>query len=374
METQDRGKTIAIGILIAVISLPLGYVVLQILQTLIELLWVDLPKTAPDPVIWAITLIIPTLAGIGVAVLRRRGADGHNPLGGIAINPITAKDYPTVIGAIAITLVGGLVLGPEVAMVSTGAFVGTVIGNKTRMKLSVAVTTGAGFAILALFVNPIVNGSFSNPGTYEFDARDLVGAVGVAALTALVLGAGRLLSIGILKLHGGDTPRISVLAISGFIVGATALGYYLATGNEIALVLTSGESETQALIALGSTGAIAITIAAKWLTYSISMGAGFRGGPFFPAIYIAAGIGAIATIQTPDYAQGALAAGLTAAFVYLAHGKWPAMLILGVVLGLIVGGPQIVPLAIVAAIVAKLLPSVKDLTKPTGEQTITLVR
>jgi len=374
METPSRGKTIAIAILIAVISLPLGYVILQTLQTLIELLWVELPKSAPDPVIWAITLIIPTVAGALVAIIRQRGNDGHNPMMGIAINPVTARDYPSVIGAIALTLLGGLVLGPEVAMVSTGAFVGTVIGAKTGMKQKVAITVGAGFAILALFVNPILNGSFSSPGTYEFDVRDLVGAVGVAAMTALVLVAGRFLSIGILRLHGGDRPKISVMSISGFVIGAIALGYYLGTGNGIALVLTSGEDETKTLLALGSAGAIAITIAAKWVVYSISMGAGFRGGPFFPAIYIAAGIGAIATLQTPDYAQGALAAGLTAAFIYLSHPKLIATIVMGGVLGLIVGGPQIVPLAITAALVAKLLPSVKDQTKPTGEQLITLVR
>ena len=374
METPSRGKTIAIAILIAVISLPLGYVILQTLQTLIELLWVELPKSAPDPVIWAITLIIPTVAGALVAIIRQRGNDGHNPMMGIAINPVTARDYPSVIGAIVLTLLGGLVLGPEVAMVSTGAFVGTVIGAKTGMKQKVAITVGAGFAILALFVNPILNGSFSSPGTYEFDVRDLVGAVGVAAMTALVLVAGRFLSIGILRLHGGDRPKISVMSISGFVIGAIALGYYLGTGNGIALVLTSGENETKTLLALGSAGAIAITIAAKWVVYSISMGAGFRGGPFFPAIYIAAGIGAIATLQTPDYAQGALAAGLTAAFIYLSHPKLIATIVMGGVLGLIVGGPQIVPLAITAALVAKLLPSVKDQTKPTGEQLITLVR
>ncbi|MFT6565081.1 MAG: hypothetical protein ACJAY5_001844, partial [Actinomycetes bacterium] len=276
METPSRGRTLAVLAVIAVLSLPLGYVILEVLEGLIELLWVDLPDAAPDPVIWAITLMIPTVAGILVAVIRRRGNDGHNPLSGIAINPIPARDYPSVIGAIACTLIGGLVLGPEVALVSTGAFVGTVIGTKTGVNLKVAVPVGAVSAILALFVSAMVHSSFSSPDTYQFDIRDLVGAVGVAAATALAIGVGRFLSIGILTLHGGDKPRISVLAASGFLVGAIALAYYIGTGNEIALVLTSGESETQALIALGSTGAIAITIAAKWLAYSISMGAGFR--------------------------------------------------------------------------------------------------
>ncbi len=374
MDSAPRGKTIALCALIAIISLPLGYVVLQILQTAIELLWVEFPKNAPEPALWAVTLVIPTVAGIVVALLRKHGSDGHNPMLGIAINPITAREYPSIIGAIAATLIGGLVLGPEVAMVSTGAFVGTVIAAKGAVTIKVGAGVGAAAAILALFVNPILDGGFSNPTPYSFDIRDLVGAVGVAALTAGILTLGRFLSIGILRLHGGDTPRVGVLALGGFTVGVIALGYNLATGNEIALVLTSGENETQALLALGSVGVIVFTVAAKWLAYSISMGVGFRGGPFFPAIYIGAGLSAIAVELSPDYAQGALAAGITAAIIYLAHPKLLASIVLGAVLGLIVGGPQLIPVAVVAAIVAKLLPMVRDETKSSGEQVVSEVR
>ncbi|MFT6563652.1 MAG: branched-subunit amino acid ABC-type transport system permease component, partial [Actinomycetes bacterium] len=72
--------------------------------------------------------------------------------------------------------------------------------------------------------------------------------------------------------------------------------------------------------------------------------------------------------------QGALGAGLTAAVVYLAHPKMLASVGLGIVVGFMVGGPEMIPIAVVAAVVAQLLPAVKDQTKPTGEQVITEVR
>ncbi|MBP7972641.1 MAG: chloride channel protein [Candidatus Nanopelagicales bacterium] len=372
--TLSRGRAIAFGILIAVISFPLGYAVLQVVQYSIEWVWVDFPRDASEPLVWLLALGLPTFAGVLVAWFRQHGNDGHNPMLGIAITPLSGRDYVAVIGAILATLIGGMVLGPEVAMVSTGAVVGTAIATRAGMTVKQGATIGASAAVLALFAGPIINGTFSTASTYRFDVKDLVGAVGVAAVTAAVLTAGRFLSIGILKLHGGDRPKTSILAISGFLVGALGLGYYLTTGHELALIMTSGESETKALLALSSAGAIAVTVAFKWLAYSISMGGGFRGGPFFPAIYIGAGIAAVTTSLTPDYAQGAMAAGITAAVVYLAHPKWLFTVVLGIVLGMLAGGPQLIPIAVVAALVAKLLPEVKATTKPTGDVRVTEAR
>ncbi len=371
MADKRHGRAVGFGVLIAVLSLPLGYLVLTILQAAIDLLWVYAPSKLPTAGVVVLALAVPTLAGVAVAWLRS-GADGHNPMFGIALQPVTGKQYPWVIGAIAATLVGGLVLGPEVAMVSTGAFVGTEIASRSRaMDVTRGATVGALFAI---FVGPSLGGTFSVSPDYVFDWKDLVGAVGVAAVTTAAIALGRFLSIGVLRLHGGDRPRTVVLAAAGFLVGALALGYTLGTANEISLVLTSGEHEVKPLLALGTAGAIGLTVLIKWLAYSLSMGGGFRGGPFFPAIFIGAGIGAIATTVTPDYANAAAVAGMTAAVIYLAHPKWAVTLALGIVLGLLVGGPELIPLAVAAAAVAKLIPGVRDSTKPTGAQAIKEVR
>jgi hypothetical protein len=375
MTKSSRSRQIGVGALIAVVSLLLGYLVLSVLQLAIEWLWFTTPDTLPDPALWALVLGLPTLAGVAVAWLRSHGADGHSPLFGIALNPVTAADYPSIIGAIAATLVGGLVLGPEVALVSTGAFVGTEMARRTGALTTIrGATVGALAAVLALFVGPSVAGTFSVAPGYSFQPVDLIGAVGVGAATAAVIVVSRVLAIGVLRLHGGDRPRMLVLALCGLGVGVIALAYHLATGHEVGLVLTSGENEVKPLLALGSAGAIGWTIAAKWLAYSLSMGGGFRGGPFFPAIYIGAGVGAIATLLTPGIAQGAVGAGLTAAIIYLAQPKWAITVGLGVVMGLLCGGPQIIPLTVAAAVVAALLPGLRDSTKPTGEQQIEIMK
>ncbi len=375
MTTSSRGRAIGFGALIAVVGLVLGYLVLSVLELAIQWLWFTVPDSLPDPALWALLLGLPTLAGVAVAWLRSHGADGHSPMFGIALNPVTAADYPTIIGAIAATLVGGLVLGPEVALVSTGAFVGTEISRRSGALTPLrGATVGALAAVLALFVGPSVAGTFSVAPGYTFNPVDLIGAVGVGAATAAVIVVGRFLGIGILRLHGGDRPRVLVLALSGFAVGAIALAYHVTTGHEVGLVLTSGENEVKPLLTLGSAGAIGLTIGAKWLAYSLSMGGGFRGGPFFPAIYIGAGLGAVANLLAPGTAEGAIAAGLTAAIIYLAHPKWFITIGLGIVMGLLCGGPQLIPLTVAASVVAALLPGVRDSTKPTGEQQIEIMR
>ena len=374
MADKGRGRAIGFGVLIAVLSLPLGYVVLTVLEAAIHFLWVTTPANIPTAGLVVLVLAVPTLAGVAVAWLRS-GADGHNPMFGIALQPVTGKQYPWVIGAIGATLIGGLVLGPEVAMVSTGAFIGTEIARRSgALTTKAGATVGAAFGILALFVGPSLGGTFSVAPDYKFDWADLVGAVGVAALTAGVIALGRFLSIGILRLHGGDRPRTIVLAAAGLLVGVVALAYTLGTGNEVSLILTSGEHEVKPLLALGSAGAIGLAAAAKWLAYSLSMGGGFRGGPFFPAIFIGAGLGTIATDLAPDYATAAVVAGMTASVVYLAHPKWAITLALAIALGLLAGGPELIPLAVAAAAVGKVLPGVRDTTAPTGAQNVEEVR
>ena len=130
----------------------------------------------------------------------------------------------------------------------------------------------------------------------------------------------------------------------------------LYSDEPVILVMTSGEGQIKELAALASISAIALATLVKFLGYTISMGAGFRGGPFFPAIFVGAGIGLIGELAAPDWFTGASAAGMVAAFAYLAHAKLPATIALGVILGLVTGGPPIIVLTVFAALVARLAP------------------
>lgn len=355
---------------LAVVALAAGYVVLTVVETMLDWLWLDVAASAEGWLLIALVLVIPSVAGILVALLRRAGADGHSPLAGLALGPIPSRDYPTVIGAIAVTLVGGLVLGPEVAMVSTGAWLGTVAAQRFGLPAKATVGVGALAAILALFVNPLLHGSFETSPNYQFDVRHLAGAIAVGIVTAGLLWLTRQAAIGVLRLHGGDRPRVLVLGLAGLAVGAVALVYHYWSQQPVGLVLTSGESNVKALLALGTIGLLAGTVIAKLLAYAISLGGGFRGGPYFPALYAGAGIGAIATLLSPDWAAGAAGAGVAAAAIYIAHPPWKVVLILAVVLGLLVGGPHMIILAFIGGAMAKFIPEVTVNTHPDGSQEV----
>lgn len=366
----SRVRGIATGVLIAVVALPVAYVVLTIVQVGVHYIWKVAPSQLPTAGVWAMCLLIPTAAGALVAFIRSRGNDGHNPMAGIATNPVLWADYPSVIAAILVTLLCGLVLGPEVALVATGSVIGTEISRHLGgIKQHTGMMVGIATALLALIVGPVLSGGGGLNYNYHFEVFDLVGAVGVAAVTAGLVALGRLLAYGLIKVRGGDRPRALPMAAAGLVVGVVAALYFQFTGNPVILVLTSGEEQVRQLLQLGAVGAILITVLAKWLAYAISLGSGFRGGPYFPAIFVGAGVGAAASLVMPTTSGAAAGAGMIAAITYLAHGKWVPTLILGALLGAILGGWEIVPVAAVAALAGRALPEIKVKTTPTGQVT-----
>lgn len=353
---------------IAVGALLLGTAVFTIVREGVELLWGAIPEGLPDPIMWAYVVILPAIAGAVVALLRRR-ADGHNPLLGFSFAPVPGSQYPWVLAAVAVTMFGGLVVGPEVALVATGSFVGTEIARRRGdLDEKPAVGIGIGFGILALFIGPIFAGSFDLSPRYQFQAANLIGAVVTAAVVVALLTVLRLGAVGLVRSRGGDLPRPLTMAGLGAVVGLLGLGYVLVSDEPVQLVLTSGEGQIKELAALGTAGAIALATGIKLVAYAVSLGGGFRGGPFFPAIFIGAGVGLVGESLAPGTFTGASAAGMVAAFSYLAHAKWPATVVLGILIGLLTGGWPIIALTIVAAVVARAAPkaSVTNVDRPSA--------
>lgn len=364
-ESHSKRPLVSMA-LIAVIALLLGLAVFTVLREGVELLWGQLPGAMPDALMWLYIVAMPALAGALVGVIRRRGVSGHGPLQGFSFAPTSLAAYPWLLGAVAVTLLGGLVVGPEVALVTTGSMVGTEIARRRGdIDVKKAVGIGIGFGILALFVGPIFAGSFDLSPRYTFGFSDLIGAVLTAGVTAAVLSAGRVGAIRLVAWRGGDLARPGVMAALGGIVGVLALLYVIISDEPVILVLTSGEGEIKELAALASVGAIALATVIKLLAYTVSLGAGFRGGPFFPAIFVGAGVGLIGELAAPEWFTGASAAGMVAAFAYLAHAKLPATVILGVILGLLTGGWPIIALTVVAALVGRAVPKVLEISDDT---------
>lgn len=324
---------------------------------------------------WARVLYVlglPTAAGAAVAWMRQHEANGHSPLSGFAIEEVPGRIYPWVLGSVIATLFGGLVLGPEMALVLTGCVVGTVVVHRgMNITSSLALKIGVGAAILVLFVEPVLHGSFDVNTDYTLQWSHVLGALVVGVLTGAALAAGRLVSLWMLRLRRGDVPAMLPMALTGLAVGLLAVVYQLSTGQDEILVLTSGEGQVRQLAALGGVGLIAVTTLIKWVAYSLSMGGGFRGGPYFPAIFIGAGLGLIGLAISPTIFGAGPAVGIVAAVVYLAHPKLPAVIVLGVVLGFILGGLAMIVCTVAGAIVARVVPLVRfdDSAEPhlTGE-------
>lgn len=338
-------------------SLAAGYAVFRFIEFSVGGLWTDLPANVfagHAPLLYVVG--IPVVAGLLVAFSRSRGADGHNPLYGFAREPVAPRAFPTTLLNILITLAGGMVLGPEMALVATGSVIGAAFARRSGADVMHGSGIGSLAALAALAVDPIRTGHLSFGLGYTFAAWDVALAVGAAVAATIIIAAVRLGAFGLMRLRGGDRPVAWQLALGGLLVGGAAAVYQATTDKPIDLVLTSGEQLIRPMVALGSVGLIVTTVLVKAFAYLISMGAGFRGGPYFPVMFIGAGTGAVIGLLTTGSVQAPAMAGLLATTVFLAKPPWAAVLALGLVVGFAFGGAPMLPIALIGAAVGKLIP------------------
>lgn len=347
----------------AVISLVLGYVVLEIVNAGIILIWETIPENWTTTPAWYVIGIL-LIAAVLVFVIRKYVGDaGHSPIGGIKVSSITPKEYVGVILAILASLWGGIVLGPEVALVTTGSMIGGLVAKwmhvgDTKDQTKV-VGLGALGAILALFVGPILDGSLklgSAPDAIEVD--QLGWAIVVAVIVAVVVTLARTVAAVIARATGAR-PHLPILIAGSLIVGISALIVQSRTGEGILFIVTSGEEFITKLPALTSISTVIAIIIFKAIAYAVSLGSGFRGGPFFPAMFVGAAVGLLISLAMGDSGPSvpaAIVVGVIASLIATAPMKWPIVIILGVVLGLMMGTWTLVPAALLGAVVARLIP------------------
>lgn len=343
-------------------GLVLGYGALLVVNAGIGLIWDDIPASWETTPAWYVTGVL-VLAAVLVYVVRRFVGDtGHSPIGGIAVNALTPRDYVSAILAILASLWGGIVLGPEVAMVATGSMVGTVTAKAmhvpdpaTQKKV---VGLGAVGALLALFVGPILSGSFqlgSTPTSIEL--VQLAWAVPIAIIASLAVTLSRLVA-ALLARAAGTGPHLVILIGAALVVAASALLLQLWTGESVMFVVTSGEEMISELPTITAVSTAAAIVVLKSIAYAVSLGAGYRGGPFFPAMFVGAAAGLLVALLIPDgpAVSAALVVGVIAAIVATAPMKWPLVIALGAIIGLLMGTWTLVPAAVVGAVVARVIP------------------
>jgi H+/Cl- antiporter ClcA len=341
-------RLIGLGALIGIPAALLAAGFLALVNQLETWLWTDLPAhlgSSQPP--WYLVLGLPVVGGLIVVAARLLlpGDGGHSPLNGISGKPTPWRYGPGVALAGLGTLGFGAVLGPEAPLIALGSVVGSLVTIFVRLDergTAVLTTAGSFSAISALFGGPLVAGmllveagigmgaalipallpglvaaavgyvlfeglgdwgglsstSLTIPGLPPYEHTrvvDLVIALGVGIVTAIVLALVR--RIGELVDAMSRRPRwlAPVLLAGGLATGLVALAAR-GLGASSQDVLFSGQSAIPALVAESSVKIVLVLLVAKALGYAICLGAGFRGGPVFPALFIGIAVGSVAEV------------------------------------------------------------------------------
>lgn len=355
-------KPIGAIVLALVAGLILGFIALEIVNAGIAVIWESIPGLWSTTPYWYVILVLVVAAVLVYLVRRNIGDKGHLPLNGIAIAELTPRAYVGVILAIVASLWGGVVLGPEVALVSTGSMVGTVIamksGHTDSKTMTTIVSAGALGAILALFVGPLLTGdSTLNDVPKSVEYSSLAWAVLVALITAVAITLARLLGAVCARV-AGNRPHLPILLVASLVVAACAILMNVLTDESVLYVLTSSETLIKELPTITSVATLAGILIFKSIAYGVSLGAGFRGGPFFPGMFVGAATGMLVALLIPNGpgVSAAIVVGVVASIIATAPMSWKTAIILGVVLGAIIGGWTLIPAALVAAVVTRLVP------------------
>ena len=416
-EARAYVRTLVLAALLGV-PVAFGAVLFQTaIHDVTHLVWDVIPDELgwSEPSWWYV-LLVPGLAGLLVAMaVRLPGHGGHSPLEGLGADPIPPIALVSILPAALATLALGLVLGPEAPLIALGLALGALAVRLLRLEgtgAQLLVFAGAFAAVAALFGGPLVAAfllfevtaasgkvpaqqigrallpGFVAAGTgamvftgvagwnglhqsnlalpslppYEtLRLTDVAWCLLIAVVVAALVVAIRHLAHGIAARRALGPTRL--LVVAGLGVGALAVTFRAIADRPVDLVLFSGQTELPALVAEGSAGVLLLVVVAKGLAYALSLGAGFRGGPVFPAI----ALGVAAAMAGADLLPGlhttpAVAAGIAAGTTAVLRVPFTAVLLVSLLMG--PSAFDVAPIAVLAAatgwLAATALPNPED--------------
>jgi H+/Cl- antiporter ClcA len=365
------GLLVIVAIIGVVVSLA-SWCFLELIYQLQRELYTHLPNALGyqngPPLWWPFPVLAIAGVLVALAISRLPGNGGHLPAMGLAPGGTPLPiNLPGVILAGLATIASGLVLGPEAPLIALGGGVAVLTIGRARQKMSSEVVTliaaaGSFAAVSFIFQSPLIAAVIlieaSGIGGVRLPMLLLPGlmAAGIGALVSLGMGSFTGLSssayaLGSLKLPAFGRPDIAefgwtiALAIAiavvarglmqggltthrvvksrlllclplvGLIIAGLAVAFHGASGKSFQEVLFSGQDALPGLVSHpGSWSLAALTwlIVFKGLGYSLSLGS-FRGGPTFPAMFLGAAAGMMAS-RLPGFAlEPAVAVGMGAA-------------------------------------------------------------
>ncbi len=393
----------------ALVGIPiaaLAYGYLQFVGEVQQWLGTDLPRSLGlgEPTWWPIPVLVTggLLVALTIRFLPGRGgeipADGFQAGGG----PPPPGHLVGIALASVLTLGFGAVLGPEAPLIALGgglaawavrllkhdapaqavtligaagsfAAISTLLGSPLLAAFLLLEIAGVGGAMTSLVLVPGLLAA--GIGSLVFVGLDSLTGLGATSLTipgvppvgsptvsefgwALVIGVvATVVGTGIrwiaLRVKPAVEGRLLVLTpIVGLAVALLAIGYAEATGKPTSDVLYSGQSAIGPLITHAADYSVAtllLLLVCKGLAYAACLGS-FRGGPIFPAMFLGAA-GGIALSRLPGLQTVSGAAMGIGAMCVVMLG-FPLVSVLLATLLLMSDGLQVMPLVIVAVVVA----------------------
>ncbi|MEU9034562.1 chloride channel protein [Streptomyces sp. NPDC048352] len=401
-------------LLCALVGIPVSLVCfwfLAGLHALQRLLWESLPHALGwdgPPWWWPLPLLLAAGALVGLVVARLPGAGGHIPAAGLAVGGGTTRALPGVVLAAVASLPFGAVLGPEAPLIALGSGFALLLrdlarGPATPQATALLGVAGAAAAIAAIFGSPLIAAvllievvgvggpqlvavmlpallssglgalvftgfgrwtglqtgglSVKLPGPVpRLDAADvgwaLLVAVVVAALLRQAVGVGQAVAAFVAK---APIARTALCALGA---GVCAAVYALVTGRSPADVASSGQSVMATLAddprAWGVLALVAVLLC-KAVGYALCLGS-LRGGPIFPALFLGAAAGVLASPLPGLGVVPAVAAGLAAAAASVLRLPVSSSVMALLLVGTAGMTPVVILAAVAALIVTELLP------------------
>ncbi len=410
-EATAYVRTLALA---ALLGVPVAFAAVLFqtaIHDVIHLVWDVIPDelgwTEPS---WWYVILVPGLAGLLVAAtVRLPGHGGHSPLEGLGADPFPPIDLISILPAALATLGLGLVLGPEAPLIALGLGLGAIAVRLIRLEgtgAQLLVFAGAFAAVAALFGGPLI-AAFLLFEVTAASGKIPAQQIGRALLPGFVAaGTGALVFTGVAGWSGLHQTNLSIpslppyetlrftdlawcllmavvvavlivairhlahgigaqsvlgpaglLIAAGLVVGVLAVVFRATADRPVDLVLFSGQTELPAVIAEGSAGVLILLVVTKGLAYALSLGAGFRGGPVFPAIAIGVAAAMVAAELLPGlHTTPAVAAGIAAGTTAVLRVPFTAVLLVSLLMG--PSAFDVAPIAVLAAAVAWLVATV----------------
>jgi H+/Cl- antiporter ClcA len=292
----------------------------------------------------AVTAAFGVLVGL-LHRLTRLPDQTPGPLAEISDEHVDPRPVPGIVVVSAASLIGGASLGPEKALGSMGGgFGGWVSRRRHRNEEDSRLNTLSGFggAYGGLLSSPVIvvalimelarpggrHGTKALAGSivassvsfgiyfavggaffldayqvpqYEFKSWQLLASVGFGLLAAVVTTVLVLMiQVGAVLFSRLKLPGIAKSTLGGLIFGlvGVALPLTMFTGSDQLKTVLSDQGTTLGL------GILVAIVIAKMLTFSVSLGSGFVGGPIFPSLFIGGTAGAALHVAIPSVPLG----------------------------------------------------------------------